>query len=195
MSAASLIAAQELFTAHMLPAVANASHFAFRRRFRMSRQRYEEALAECIAQAWSAWSSLIARGKDPVAIGVHGIASNAVRYVRQGRRVGNPSLGGRSAMDVYNKKSGCTVLALDDWAVGDRRWTPADEAAFRCDTTEWLASLPPRRRATAILLSEGRGTREVAELLDLTPAAISQARSWLERSWLEYQRGSVVSAQ
>jgi hypothetical protein len=187
MSAASLIAAQERFTAHMLPAVANAAHYAFRRRFRMSRQRYEEALAECIAQAWSAWTGLIARGKDPVAIGVHGIAGNAIRYVKKGRRVGNPSLGGRSAMDVHNKKSGCTVLALDDWAVGDRRWTPADEAAFRCDMTAWLTSLPPRRRTTAALLAEGRGTLEVAQAVGITPAAVSQARLWLARNWARFQ--------
>ena len=138
MSAASSIAAQEQFTTHLLPAVEDAARFAFRRRFRMRRQDYEEARAECIAQAFSAWSSLIARGKDPVAIGVHGIANNAIRYVRKGRRVGNPSTGGRSVMDVHNKKSGCTVLALDDWAVGDRRWTPADEAAFRRYMTECL---------------------------------------------------------
>jgi hypothetical protein len=187
MSTASLIAAQEQFTAHLLPAVEDAAHFAFRRRFRMRRQDYEEARAESIAQAFSAWSSLIARGKDPVAIGVHGIAHNAIRYVRNGRRVGNPSSGGRSVMDVHNKKSGCTVLALDDWAVGDRRWTPADEAAFRCDMTAWLASLPPRRRTTALLLAEGRGTLEVAQVIGITPAAVSQARSWLAQNWARFQ--------
>jgi len=190
MSAMSLCVAQEQFTAH-LSVVEDAARFAFRRHRRQDR---EEAVAEARAAAWSAWRGLIRKGKDPLAVGVTGIANNAIRYVRNGRRVGNPSTGGRSVMDVHNKKSGCTVLALDDWAVGDRRWTPADEAAFRCDMTEWLASLLPRRRSTAILLAEGRGTKEVAELLNLTPAAISQARSWLERSWREYQSGSVVPA-
>src|SRR5207245_93990 len=87
--------AQEQFTA-TLSAVEDAVHFAFRTRLRP--QEYEEALAEAMAAAWSAWHGLVVkRGKDPVAVGVHGIATNAIRNVRQGRRVGNPSGGsGRS---------------------------------------------------------------------------------------------------
>jgi hypothetical protein len=209
MSAISLIAAQQEFS-HHLPAVENAVHFAFRRRFRMRRQDYEEALAESIAAAWSAWTGLIARGKNPVEVGVHGIANNAVRYVRNGRRVANRS-GGRSAMDVNHRKAqavcGFTVKSLDrngqptgetaggwrDWIVGGNRCTPADEAAFRLDFASWLASLPVRRRRTAELLSEGRGTGEVARELGITAAAVSQARGWLERSWRAFQ-GEVPAA-
>src|SRR5205807_932041 len=87
MSAVSLSAAQEQFTAH-LAAVENAARWAFRRR---RRQDYEDALAEAIAAAWSAWVGLLRKGKDPVQVGVHGIASNAIRYVRNGRRLGNRS--------------------------------------------------------------------------------------------------------
>src|SRR6476646_7551134 len=79
MSALSLVAAQDQFTA-TLSAVEDAVRFAFRKRLRP--QEYEEALAEAKAAAWSAWTRLIKRGKDPVAIGVHGIATNAIRYVR-----------------------------------------------------------------------------------------------------------------
>jgi hypothetical protein len=185
MSALSLIAAQREFTNH-LAAVETAARFAFRRRFRMRRQDFEEALAETLAAAWSAWMGLIARGKNPVEVGVHGIANNAVRYVRNGRRVANRSAG-RSVMDVHNRKSGCTVQALDDSAVGDRHWTPADEAIFRCDFTTWLAGLPQRRRITAELLAQGYGTLEVAQAVGVTPAAISQSRSWLERSWRKFE--------
>jgi hypothetical protein len=68
----------------------------------MRRQEYEEALAEARAAAWSAWHGLIRKGKDPLAIGVTGIAMNAIRYVRNGRRVGNTSCG-PGAMDVFRK--------------------------------------------------------------------------------------------
>jgi hypothetical protein len=185
MSESALTLAQQRFTDH-LPAVVNAVHFAFRRRFRLRRQDYDEVLAEAIAAAWSAWAGLIARGHDPVAVGVCGIANNAIRYVRNGRKLGNHA-GGRSVMDVLNPKAGCTVRTLEDWAIGDRRWSPADEAAFRCDFADWIANLPRRRRCVAELLAQGHGTGEVSQRLGITPAAVSQSRRWLEKSWRIYQ--------
>ena len=71
MSAMSLASAQQSFAAN-LKAVEDAVRFAFRRRLR--HQEYEEALAEARAAAWSAWAGLVKRGKDPVAVGAHGIA-------------------------------------------------------------------------------------------------------------------------
>ena len=89
MSAMSLCVAQEQFTAH-LSAVEVAARYAFRRRRRQDR---EEAVAEATAAAWSAWAGLLSRGKDPVEVGVHAIARNAVRYVKSGRKLGNPTCG------------------------------------------------------------------------------------------------------
>ena len=77
--------------ASAVPPVEDAVRFAFRKRLRP--QEYEEALAEATAAAWSAWHGLIQRGKEPVEIGVHGIATNAMKYVRNGRRVGNRTCG------------------------------------------------------------------------------------------------------
>src|SRR5256885_13039060 len=115
MSAATWIAAQQEFTAH-LSAVENAARWAFRHRLRLRRQDFEEAVAETRAAAWSAWVGLLSRGKDPVQVGVHGIANNAVRNVRNGRRVGNVHRG-RSAMDVHHRKaqpaSGYKLKSLD----------------------------------------------------------------------------------
>jgi hypothetical protein len=192
----SLIDAQREFTAH-LPAVENATRYAFRRRLR--RQDYEEVLSQAIAACWSAWVGLISRGRDPLEVGVCGIANQAVRYVRNGRRIANRS-GGRGAMDVYHRKAqrarGFRVLnsgSLDesvdgtDAGVWTNCCTPADEACFRVDYSAWLATLVPRRRRTAELLAEGHGTLEVARELGVTPAAISQARSWLAESWRSFQ--------
>ena len=198
MSAASLIAAQQEFTAH-LPAVEKAARWAFGRGRRLRRQDYEEVLAEVCAAAWSAWVGLLRRGKDPVQVGVHGIANNAVRSVRNGRRVANRS-GGRGAMDVYHpeaqKDRGFRVINPDNLdetvdgslpGVWTNYCTPADEACFRVDYEQWLGTLSPRRRRIAALLTEGHGTLEVAREIGVTPAAISQTRSWLHGSWRTFQ--------
>src|SRR4051794_13701286 len=179
MSAISLASAQQNFTA-TLSAVEDAVRFAFRRRLRP--QEYEEALAEARAAAWSAWHGLVERGKDPLEVGVHGIASNAIRWVRARRKVGNTNCG-RGAMDVFNdkaqRKDGFTLVSLDsdhvdagdsttgswrEWLAEDNKVTPADEAAFRLDFEGWLAVLPARKRRVAELLAEGHGGGVVARL-------------------------------
>ena len=196
MPAMSLVAAQETFTAH-LPAIDNAARYAFRRRRRQDR---EEALAEARAAAWSAWHGLIGKGKDPLAVGVTGIANNAIRYVRNGRRVGNTTCG-RGAMDVFRKAQKARdfkVVSLDSndqfipgWLVGtwkewlacDNRVGPADEAAFRLDFSAWLASLPEKKRWVAELLAEGHEPGLVARLVGVSPARVSQLRTELAESW------------
>ena len=199
MSAITLSAAQQSFAA-TLSAVEDAVHFAFRRRLRP--QEYEEALAA----AWSAWHGLVKKGKDPVAVGVHGIATNAVRYVKNRRRIGNKSCG-RGAMDVFHpraqKASDFKVISLDsgdevdpdrpfgggwrEWLAEDNRVGPADEAAFRVDFAAWLKSLPTRNRRVAELLAEGHDGAVVARRVGLSPGRVCQLKPVLEASWREYQ--------
>jgi hypothetical protein len=197
MSIASLIDAQNEFTAH-LPAVVNATRYAFRRR-RLRRHDFEDVLAEAIAACWSAWVGLLSRGRDPLEVGVCGIANQAVRYVRNGRRIANRN-GGRGKMDIFHRRAqkarGFRVLdsggadeAVEaaDHGVWSNCCTPADEACFRVDFADWLEVLAPRRRRTAELLAAGHGTLEVAKEVGVTPAAISQARFALYESWLRFQ--------
>jgi hypothetical protein len=201
MSALSLVAAQEQFTAH-LAAVEDAVRFAFGNRLR--RQEYEETLAEARAAAWSAWHGLINKGKDPLEVGVHGIATNAIRHVKAGRRLGNGHCG-RGAMDVQHprvrREWGLRVVSLDEadgeaaeswraWLAEDNRVTPADEAAFRIDFEGWLASLPARKRQVAELLAEGNETGVVAQAVGVSPARVSQLRLELQGSWVAFQTGS-----
>jgi hypothetical protein len=203
MSALSLVAAQEQFTA-TLSAVEDAVKFAFRKQLRP--QEYEEALAEAKAAAWSAWAGLLKRGKDPVEVGVHGIATNAVRYVKNGRKVGNRTCG-RGALDVYHRKaqaaSGFTLVSLDSgdeilagssgrsvWRerlAEDPRGTPADEACFRLDFECWLGGLPGRKRRIVELLAEGHDGVVVARTLGLTPGRVSQVRTELEANWRAFE--------
>ncbi len=202
MSALSLVVAQDAFT-QTLSAVEDAVKFAFRRRLR--HQEYEEALAEARAAAWSAWHGLVERGQDPVEVGVHGIAGNAIRWVRARRKVGNTTCG-RGAMDVYHPRAqaacGFTLVSLDsdyvdsedstpgswrEWLTEDNKVTPADEAAFRVDFANWLAALPERKRRVAELLAEGHEGVVVARLVGIAPSRVTQLRSELAASWRAFQ--------
>jgi hypothetical protein len=182
-----------------LPAMDRVIRFAFRR---WPAHRRHEAADDARSAAWHAWHGLVRRGRDPLRVGPTGIAANACRYVRRGRKLGCGSTG-RSAIDVYDPRArdrlGYRLVTLDDAVDGtgrdgwlaslacDRRSRPADEAAFRVDFTEWLGRLPGRRRRIAELLAEGQMTSEVARRLGVTPGAISQARAALARSWGDFQ--------
>jgi hypothetical protein len=201
MSAMSLCVAQEQFTA-ALPAITGAARYAFRRRRPQDR---DEAIAEAQACAWKAWRGLVERGKDPVAVGVSGIAGYAVRHVKNGRRIGN-RCGGRGSMDVFHFKAqaacGFKVVGLDrdadrepgrdcdawrEWLACDNRVGPADEAAFRVDFEGWLAGLPERKRRVAELLAEGHDGVVVARTVGIAPSRVTQLRSELAAHWRAFQ--------
>jgi hypothetical protein len=201
LSGASLSAHHRAFEA-ALPSMDDVIRFQFRK---WPRRLRADARADARAACWHCWSGLIRRGKDPLIIGPTGIAANAARYVKNGRQLGCGA-SGRGAMDVYNPKAqracGLQLVSLDrsverdasaqpdlwrEWLAEDNRTTPGDEAAFRLDFAAWLDCLPARKKEMAGLLAQGFGTAEVATLLEVTPAAVSIARTWLERSWHVYQ--------
>jgi hypothetical protein len=207
MTAAAIASAHQQFEI-ALPAIRHSARYALRHALRRRRHDRDDLLAEAIACAWKAWRGLVERGKDPVVIGVTAIAGWAARHALNGRRIGNRH-GGRHKMDVLHRRArrlggGYRVISFDsvpagrgddgpaawrDWVAVDRHMGPADAAAFRLDFSSWLAILPDRRRRTAELLAQGHGTLDVARRVGITPAAISQARSWLARSWVDFQGG------
>ena len=169
---------------------------------RWPRRLREEASAEARAYTWAAWRGLLARGRDPVEVGVVAIAANSCRAVKNGRSVGAVRACGRGAMDALDsralRKLGLRAIPIAemaadptgswaDWLGARGRYGPADEATFRVDFAAWLAGLPTRKRRMAELLAEGLGTGEVARHLGVTPAAVSQGRTWLARSWGQFQ--------
>ena len=181
----------------LLPKIKESATFAFRA---LNPTDREEAVADVCAAAWSAWHGLIRRGKNPLEVGPCGILTNAIRYVRNGRRVGNRGCG-RGRMDLWNHRArkvlGFRLVSLASaqqegelkaWIANDHRSTPADHAAFLIDFQEWLARLPERRRLSAELLAQGFGTGEVAQQVGISPGAISQARTELARNWSEFQQ-------
>ena len=201
MSALSSTHAQQQFTGH-LSAVEDAARYAFRGRRRQDR---EEAVAEATAAAWSAWHGLIRKGKDPLAVGVTGIANNAVRYVRNGRRIGNTTCG-RGAMDIFpqgpegprlqGRQSRLQRPVHPRFAGRDvegvaglrppgrpgRRGVLSGSISRR----GWRAC-PARKRRVAELLAEGHGGVDVARTVGIAPSRVCQLRSELAASWREFQ--------
>ncbi len=182
-----------------LPRIDRVLRFAFRR---LPRHRRDEAVADGRAAAWHAWAGLARRGRDPLEVGPTGIAANAARYVRRGRRLGT----GCRGTDVYEKlaqeRHGFRLHSLNStrgagagesgeswrvWSSDGVRCTPADEACFRLDFVAWIGRLPERKRIAAELLAAGHATGEVARQLGVTPGAVSQARAWLCASWRAFQ--------
>src|SRR5262245_7583145 len=207
MSAFSLAQAHRQFE-RALPAMDATIRYQFRHTPRRLRA---EAIADARASAWHAWIGLLRRGKDPLAVGPTGIAFNATRYARGGRKLGYGATG-RSAMDVYDHRArrrlGMKLISLDrdtgamagaepdawrDWLAQDNRVSPADAAAFRLDFRAWMDSLSAHKRRMAELLALGHETSVVAAMLGVTPSAVSQSRNGLARSWRRFQ-GEEVSA-
>jgi hypothetical protein len=181
----------------LLPKIKEAARFSFRGLNPCDR---DEAVADVCAAAWSAWSGLIKRGRNPLEVGPIGILNFAVKYVRSGRRVGNPGAG-RGRMDLWNHRTRRALsirlisLAsarrqgeLRSWVANNHRSTPADHAVFLIDFEDWLGRLSERRRLSAELLSQGYGTKEVARQLSVTSGAISQARTELATNWASFQQ-------
>jgi FixJ family two-component response regulator len=74
--------------------------------------------------------------------------------------------------------------AWQEAVVQDTRSAPVpDIVAFRCDFTDWLASLSRRDRRIAKSVAVGNRTGEVAKRFDLSAGRISQLRSELAESW------------
>jgi DNA-directed RNA polymerase specialized sigma24 family protein len=209
LSTTALAAAHRQFES-VLPVFRKNFKFLFRRRWRDR----DDLLAEAYACAWKAWRGLVAKGRDPISVGVSGIAAFAVRHTLKGRQIGRGrNSGGRNKMSVEHRRAkelgGYRIISYDsgeairsdygpgaweNWVATDHRMGPAEAAAFKIDFSQWLASLPERRRLAAELLSEGRGTGEVAGQLGITAAAVSQTRSYLERKWREYQQEMPAAA-
>ena len=208
LTSAALAAAHQEFES-ALPVLHKNFRYLLRRRWRDR----DDLLAEAVACAWKAWRGLIAKGRDPVAVGLSGIAAFAIRHTLKGRQIGRGrNGGGRHKMDVQHRRAQNSAATRSspttparpcgattgrrpgsDWVATDHRMGPAEAAAFRIDYPAWLASLPERRRLTAELLAEGHGTLDVAHQIGVSPPAISQARLWLEKSWRDFEQGATAN--
>jgi hypothetical protein len=176
----------------MLPAIRQHAHCAFRH---LGEEAREECVAEAIANSMVAYVRLFEHGREALAYPTV-LARYAVAQIHAGRRVGSRLNTKEVLAEVAQKRHGFVVKRLDrfdkdagEWieaTVEDTRTPVPDQAAFRCDFPEWLATLPSRTRHIAKILALGHSTRTVARRYQVSDARISQMRAELRDSWLEF---------
>jgi hypothetical protein len=133
------------------------------------------------------------------------LAHFAVSQVKDGRKLGCP-LNIHDVLSPYcQQRKNVKVERLDHFneeengwrqaVVIDTRSSPVPEiVAFRCDFSDWLASLPRRDCHIAESLAVGNRTSEVAKQFDVSDCRISQLRRELAESWREFVGDEVVEA-
>lgn len=177
----------------ILPVVATHAEVRFRR---LNATQKEEATAEAMAAACVSYAAL-ARQKKLAHAYPGNIATNAVRFVTNGRHVG----GHQNCRDVMSplahRKHGVTVGSISPWCNRETTWrelvvesrkvSPADQACFNLDFAEWLGTRPVRERQIILLLAAGNRTSDVAEKLGVSEARISQLRRTFQESWEQFQ--------
>jgi hypothetical protein len=155
--------------------------------------RRADRVAEMVALAWHWYVRLAERGKDPARFPTI-LASYAARAVQNGRRL----CGQEKPRDVLSPRAqrlhdfvvetlpdrSTRDGSLLDEALHDNTHTPVPEqACFRIDFPEWLASLGARKREIAEDLVLGHRTRDVAAAHGLSAARVSQLRQELRDDW------------
>jgi hypothetical protein len=173
----------------MLPEIQKQAAFAFRG---LTVEAREELVQEVVATAYQLFYKLAQRGKTGLAYATP-LAKFAVGHVRSGRRIGSQ----RNMQDVTSPcgcaSNGVLIKRLDrfnrrraewrEFLVEDRSAGPAETAVARIDWAAWLRSLSWRQRAIASALASGETTGAAARRFRLTPARISQLRTWFRQHW------------
>ena len=177
----------------LLPLIRQHAKFAFRN---ATQELKEDLVAEVIANSFAAFARLACRGRDDLAFATP-LAQYAIRQVRSGRRIG----GSLSNRDILSPRviarQGLVRQPMYQWDRETRAWHelliedrtagPAETAAARIDFAVWRQQLPARLRELALALAHGETTTEVAQRFRVSPARISQLRSWLKQSWENFQ--------
>ncbi len=184
-----------------LPAVTTHASIAFRHLREADR---EEAIAEAVAAAFLNFASARRRGKLGV-VKSSMLANYAVLHARSGKHVG----GTDAKHDVLNfkaqKAGGFVVhhLAWDDSHVYDVLRAPEvvwravlledkntpvpEQARFRVDFSSFMAKQQDRTRKAIALLAAGHNRSQVADMLGVTPSAVTQRMAKAEREWAAFQ--------
>ena len=171
----------------MLPLIRHQACLAFRE---LTSEAREEAIAEVVANTFSAFARLVSRGKDAYSTP---LAQYAIRQIRQGRRVGT-RLNRRDVMTGHAQRlGGMSIKRLDhfddqhrawkEMLIEDRKAGPAEIAAARIDVAAWLRSLSGRNRRIAETLAMGATAGDVASEFHLSCSRVSQIRNLLAASW------------
>jgi hypothetical protein len=166
--------------------------FRFVRCWHTKQDRIQEVSGLC----WE-WIKRLHQAGKPWWTFVSRLADYACRAVKSGRKVA----GMISAKDVMNeitqtRKSFC-VGKLPDFstesgnplseALTDNTRTPPDEQAmFRLDFSNWLATLDRRRRSIALCMATGERTKHLARKYRISQGRVSQLRRQFKEAWQRF---------
>jgi hypothetical protein len=173
----------------MMPAIATYARISFRH---LHSEAREDAVAECVANAFVAFSRLVQLDKVELAY-PSVLARYAVAQVNDGRKVGG-HLNVRDISSSYAQRAhNLTVERLDHFDKASEEWheaivedprTPVfDQVWFRCDFPEWLNKLSPRNRRIALKLASSETTSRVARMFNVSAGRVSQLRNEFKLAW------------
>jgi hypothetical protein len=177
----------------MLPAIVTHAKIAFRH---LDPEAREEAMQETVCNACRAVARLAELGKLDLAY-PSVLANFACSQVKDGRKVGC-KMNVNDVLSPYcQQRKNVKVESIDHFDDEENGWREAvivdtrsspvpDVVAFRCDFSDWLASLPRRDCHIAESLAVGNRTSEVAKQFDVSDCRISQLRRELAESWREF---------
>jgi hypothetical protein len=173
----------------MLPIIVRHLRVVFRY---LRAEAREEAVAEGLANACTAYQRLVKQGRAHVAFPTV-LARFAAAQVADGRQVGS----GQNTRDVLSpraqKKKHFQVERLDHFDDEENEWMEAvvedphtpvfEQVCFRVDFPEWLDRLSRRNRRIAESLALGNSTSAVAKRFRISAGRISQLRREFYNSW------------
>ena len=176
----------------MLPTIIRYAKVSFRE---FDPETREDLVQEAVANCVVAYARLVERGKQSLGYPTV-LAMYAVRQIKDGRRVGKKA-NVKDVYDIHAKvKGGYQLQYIGDpheqcggWReqLTDNRRTPVpDQAAFRIDFPQWLASLSARDRRIVDELAAGERTSDVARRFGVSAGRVSQLRKQLKESWEEF---------
>jgi DNA-directed RNA polymerase specialized sigma24 family protein len=157
----------------------------------------DDAMQDVVGIGWQHFLHCVREGKDPNQF-ISTIAEFAVRQVKSGRHVTSQDRANDVLSPSAQRRRSFTVQSLPDYmetgedgnttidALADaRQASPADQAAFRIDTGEWLASLGEKRRIVEEMAA-GEGTTDIAERFGKSQGRISQIRGEAAESYRRF---------
>ena len=175
----------------LLPTIQKQAEYAFRR---IPAELREELVQETIASTYAMFLRLCRKGKTDRVYATP-LTKFAVRHVRTGRRSGSRC----NSLDITSPACGQKTVVIErldrfdhhrgqwlDVLIEDRTAGPAEMAAARIDWAAWLSSLSRRHRLIACSLAVGETTGATARRYRISPARISQLRTWFRENWNQF---------
>lgn len=141
---------------------------------------HEENVAEALAIAWSEWRRITEQGADPCSL-ARVLGKRAAIAVLRGARLASVRRAAGFTTDTRERRRRARTTPGSS-----PQSAPWAQAAFKIDFPAWVGIWRQDRQEAILLLSQGYGTGEVAQLLGTDSTEICKWRRRFARSWQAY---------